>query len=478
VLTNNVALVCAAVTVVYLIVVTVGFEWTATSTHNVYIVFFFLYFTVVVLNKYKYHHLASVLVSILPVLLCMVLSLFDKLYNIQGIIPVNEYYSYRFILLVCSLIPIAIFRLKDILWLGIGLLPGLLSMAFFDPLHNALGIGFSTTGIDEPSYFIVTATTIVAYLSIVAIALLSKVYTEGLEKDKEALLQEREASNQSLRQRNHELEGLHKQVKADSEKLNAMNLKLEERVADRTEELSQVIADLEQRNTELERFTYTVSHDLKSPLVTIRGFLGFVEKDLEKGNYTKLRGSLQHIQGASDTMMALIEDLLDLMRVGHVANPAEVCSIADLMVQVRQRLAIQIKQANVLVEVQSDMPEVFVDPKRIVELLQNLVENAIKFRGSQAQPQVNVGNTVIDGRTVFYVQDNGVGIPELYQSKVFDLFERLDAEVEGTGVGLAIVKRIVELHHGSIWVQSFGKNMGTTFYFTLPMPNNTLKLAK
>ncbi len=460
---------CAAMVVIYLIVVSVGFDWTLTSAHNIFVLFFVLTFSVVLLNRYRRHRAASVLISILPVVFCISLSLFDKTCNLIEQVPINDYYTYRFVILACTLIPLTIFRLDDVKWLVVSLLPGFVALALFDPLHEYFGVGFYMMGYTDVSYFMATVATMVAYLIVVSMSLLSKMYTEGLEKDKEALLLERDASNHNLRHRNAELEKLHQQVKGDSIAMNALNQQLEERVAMRTDELREVIANLEQRNAELERFTYTVSHDLKSPLVTIRGFLGFVEKDLQRGNYNKLLGSIQHIKGASDTMLALIEDLLDLMRLGHITNPSTMCHLADIVAEVKQRLAIQLKQANVHIEVEANMPPIFVDEQRICEMVQNLIENAIKFRGQQAHPLITVGCKTIDGVPAFYVQDNGVGIPDVYQEKVFGLFERLENEVDGTGVGLAIVKRIVELHQGKIWVYSMGKNMGTTFYFTLPV---------
>ena len=117
------------------------------------------------------------------------------------------------------------------------------------------------------------------------------------------------------------------------------------------------------------------------------------------------------------------------------------------------------------------MPSVFCDRTRVMEVLQNLISNSIKFIGDQPQPSIQIGATGIDqksGFPIFYVADNGIGIDPKYHETVFGLFNRLDQQKEGTGIGLTLVKRIIEVHGGRIWLESEGKNKGSAFYFTLP----------
>ncbi|HAW52684.1 MAG TPA: histidine kinase, partial [Flavobacteriales bacterium] len=121
------------------------------------------------------------------------------------------------------------------------------------------------------------------------------------------------------------------------------------------------------------------------------------------------------------------------------------------------------------VQVDANFPAVFVDRIRLVEVIQNLVENAIKFTKGQSDPKIEIGVRHDVEQPVFFVQDNGIGIEEKYQAKIFGLFEKLDQKSEGTGVGLALVKRIIEIHKGKIWVESV-QGKGTTFYFTLGNP--------
>ncbi len=233
-------------------------------------------------------------------------------------------------------------------------------------------------------------------------------------------------------------------------------------------ERESLIQELESKNAELERFTYTVSHDLKSPLVTIRGFLGMLEKDLAKGETEQIIRDISFIRQATDTMQDLLQDLLHLSRLGRVQNTPVAVSFTELAQEAAQRVAGQIAQRGVLVNITPDLPIVLVDRARLVEALQNLIDNGVKFMGSQPHPQIDIGVQLRDNETVFFVRDNGLGIEKTYQDKIFGLFERLETTVEGTGVGLALVKRIIEGHHGRVWVESPGLSQGSTFCLTLP----------
>ena len=233
-----------------------------------------------------------------------------------------------------------------------------------------------------------------------------------------------------------------------------------------------LIADLETKNAELERFTYTVSHDLRSPLVTVKGFLGFVERDAGTGNTTRLREDLERISTAIDTMDARLRDVLELSRIGRLANPPEAVPFAQVVAKALELVRGRLESHGVAVETAPDLPVVFGDRVRLVEAVQNLVDNAAKFARGAAEPRIEVGQrgTDEDGRAVLYVRDNGIGIESRHHERVFGLFEKLDPASEGTGVGLALAKRIVGVHGGRIWVESEGHGRGATFCLALPRP--------
>ncbi len=236
---------------------------------------------------------------------------------------------------------------------------------------------------------------------------------------------------------------------------------------------SELIEELKAKNAELERFSYTVSHDLKSPLVTIKGFLGLVRKDLAAGDEKRMEHDLERLGAAADKMALLLDDLLQLSRVGRQANTMMTVPMGIVATEAVSVLAAEITESGVEVEVEPDMPQVVGDRLRLVQVLQNLLQNAIKYMGSQPSPRVTVGvrpETDDTSMSVFFVSDNGIGIEPADHDKVFGIFQRLDNSGDGVGFGLALVKRIVEVHGGRIWVESEGRFRGTTFCFTLMRP--------
>jgi PAS domain S-box-containing protein len=232
-------------------------------------------------------------------------------------------------------------------------------------------------------------------------------------------------------------------------------------------EREKLILELEEKNGELERFTYTVSHDLKSPLITIKGFLGFLEQDAASGNVVRLKADIQRIANAADKMQLLLSELLELTRIGRLMNPYQNINFEELAREAVELVHGQIQSKGIQVSIQGDLPLVYGDRQRLIEVIQNLIDNAAKFMGDQTNPRIEIGqNGYEDGKPIFYITDNGMGIDHIHYDRIFGLFNKLDANSEGTGIGLALVKRIIEVHGGRIWVQSEVKK-GTTFFFTL-----------
>ena len=235
------------------------------------------------------------------------------------------------------------------------------------------------------------------------------------------------------------------------------------------EEIEAKNIELERQNAELERYAYTVSHDLKNPLVTILSFTGMLRQDAARGDAERVENDLSRIETAADRMYRLLEDLLELSRIGRVVNASEAVSLNTLAEQAVAMLSGLIVARRVRVEVQASMPTAWGDQTRLQEVFQNLIENAIKFMGDEPMPRVEIGARQEGGAVLCWVRDNGTGIVPKYREKIFDLFERLGQQVEGTGVGLALVKQIVTFHGGRVWVESVGEGQGSTFFFTLPL---------
>lgn len=237
-------------------------------------------------------------------------------------------------------------------------------------------------------------------------------------------------------------------------------------------EREKVIKELEAKNAELERFTYTVSHDLKSPLITIGGFIGLLEEDVQSGNQARFEKDLQRIREAKDKMHVLLDELLELSRIGRLMNPPSVTSFAEIVNDALSLTNGRLTAGNIRVVVFENLPAVHGDRPRLVEVIQNLIDNSAKFMGDEPHPRIEIGSLDRNHETVFFVKDNGIGIDSAFHQKIFGLFDKLDPRSEGTGVGLALVKRIIEVHGGRIWVESGGK--GSIFYFTLPVAGSAV----
>jgi PAS domain S-box-containing protein len=226
--------------------------------------------------------------------------------------------------------------------------------------------------------------------------------------------------------------------------------------------------ELVEKSAELERFTYTVSHDLKSPLVTVKTFLGYLEQDLLNPDAERVKQDVGYMRTAADKMGHLLDELLNLARVGRKMNPPVRVTFQQLAREAVGLVAGRISTSGVEVQVADATVVLEGDRSRLVEIWQNLVENACKFMGDQLKPRVEIGVEKRGAETVFFVRDNGAGIEPRFQEKVFSLFEKLNPKIEGTGMGLALVKRVVELYKGRIWVESGGLGQGANFLFTLP----------
>ena len=273
---------------------------------------------------------------------------------------------------------------------------------------------------------------------------------------------EQKNAEQSLRESRDSLEAV---VEERTKQLADTIKRLEQEI----EERETISSQLENKNAELERFAYTVSHDLKTPLVTIKGFVGLLGKDIDAKDMDQMKSDLEQINRAADTMGVLLGDLLELSRIGQVMGNPVTCDLTEITKQVIELCGAKVDELGVEIVIE-DMPKVYGDKKRLVEVYQNLIENAIKFMGEQKSPRIQIGAIEKDGMICCFVQDNGAGIAAEYHEQIFGLFERLNADVEGTGVGLSLVKRIIEVHGGEVWAESKGLGLGSKLSFTLPKP--------
>ena len=235
-----------------------------------------------------------------------------------------------------------------------------------------------------------------------------------------------------------------------------------------------MIKELEQKNAELARFTYTVSHELRTPLITIQGFAGLIDEEMAKGEGNpEMKSHVRRILSAVDTLDTLLSDLLKLSRAGKSINTPQPVGFGSIVKEAVALYSSLLSKHGIRMEVDPVFPRVNADPARIREVLLNLIENAIKYRGDRPDPVIRIGVETGGDGPVFFVADNGIGIDPRYLARIFNLFEKLDGASEGTGIGLAIVQRIIEAHGGRVWAESEGEGKGTRFRFTLPLAESS-----
>jgi len=225
---------------------------------------------------------------------------------------------------------------------------------------------------------------------------------------------------------------------------------------------------LEKKNQEMEQFVYIVSHDLKSPLVTMKTFAGMLRQDIQDGNQQQINEDLKYIDSSTNKMQQLLAALLKYSRIGTVDAPAQTSSADQQVHNCLAALAGILQQHQVQVST-GDMPQLLHgDPLHFGQIWQNLIENAVKYRCNRSHPHIEIGATQQEHDVVFYVRDNGMGIAPEHRERIFNLFSQLNPESDGSGLGLALVKKIVSIYQGRIWVESAGEGQGSCFKFTLP----------
>ena len=246
--------------------------------------------------------------------------------------------------------------------------------------------------------------------------------------------------------------------KSEEELLLAQN-NLEKKVAERTIELME-------RYDEIEQLVYAISHDLILPLVTIKGFLGYLKKDIASGGRQRIEIDLGLVGDAVERMEALLVRALDVSSIGKLSNTRERAAYGEIVQEALRLAADKISTIEARITVANDLPQVNVDRARIVDVLVNLIENCIRYAGNTGKLRIEIGYQVKEGETVFFVKDDGQGIDPAMQKDIFRIFYR-GSYAEKSHAGLALSRRIIEVHGGRMWIESV-VDKGSTVYFTIP----------
>ena len=257
------------------------------------------------------------------------------------------------------------------------------------------------------------------------------------------------------------------ELKAVQDDLRHAHDELELRVEERTEELRRALEELHRSNQELEQFAYMVSHDLQEPLRMVASYTQLLERRYKDQLDASAHEFIGYAVDGAQRMQGFIQDILQYSRVGTHGRPFERLNMGRVVRQALDNLRVAIEEKGAQV-VCGELPELDADPVQLGQLFQNLIGNALKFSGTDAV-RIEIAAAWRDGEWEFVVRDNGIGIEPENLERIFVIFQRLHTrqEYHGSGIGLAICKRIVERHGGRIWVES-QPGKGSAFYFTLP----------
>ncbi len=265
-------------------------------------------------------------------------------------------------------------------------------------------------------------------------------------------------------------ENLEEQVEERTEELEKTNEKLKSAIAKHEEaeiKMSELVVELKRSNKDLEQFAYVASHDLQEPLRMVSSFTQLIERKYRDKLDEDANEYIWYVVDGAKRMQSLINDLLSYSRVTTKVKDFTKINLNETVDEAIFNLEIAIEENNAIVVVDS-LPPIYGDSSQMVQLFQNIIGNAIKYR-SEKIPEIHISASEGDQEWIFKIEDNGIGIQPEYNERIFQIFQRLHGShaYSGTGIGLAICKKIVELHGGSIWVNS-KPGEGSIFYFTIP----------
>jgi light-regulated signal transduction histidine kinase (bacteriophytochrome) len=265
-----------------------------------------------------------------------------------------------------------------------------------------------------------------------------------------------EAVSQAYEQHETDYRMIERTLELSSAELNA-----------RTKTIEEQKLELQRSNTELEHFAYIASHDLQEPLRTIQSYLQLLQRRYQPLLDQDAEEFIAFAIDGASRMRMLIEDLLTYARVASRARPFEAVHLDEVLNEVMQSLKVRLEEKSAVVE-RGPLPVVMADRRQLAQLIQNLFSNALKFQQPDKTPIIQIGASPDNENWIVSVRDNGIGLSTEYQDKIFVIFQRLHSreDYEGTGVGLAVCKKIIDRHGGSIWVES-KPSEGATFRFTL-----------
>lgn len=447
---------------------------------------------VFLLNHRKYFNISRIYLCLLIPLEVLVISIYTKIYT-QGVVDTTNFFDGRYFILGSSLLPLLVIETREWKLLLLGLSASILSLALFDVIHSAFGVGFADFGLsDRNYYFVAYFYTFLTLLFMVGSMCFQKIRTEEFENQNELLIRELHESNSLLLNQKHEIEFQNHEIMAQSEelqtnqdqlvealsviedqknKLEGRNIDLQNELVSKNFALNETNDELIKHNNELRQFSYTISHNLRGPIARLLGLTQVMTMQKESGNTAELFSMADLVHRSAGELDDLLHDLSKIIDIRNdIYRIRERVDLQEVFASIRQELKDQWTNVSSYREKLEHCPEIYAIRPMVHSIIYNLISNAIKYRQIEYPLSISVESKRIDNYSVIEVADNGMGINlEYFKNDLFRMYKRFHMHTEGKGLGLYLIKVQAEAMGGFVEVDSV-PNRGSLFRVWIKNP--------
>lgn len=475
ILTNRFGMICGLISLFILLLVLISLGDSGWNiTRSLILISVFLFFGVVVLNARGYYNLAKWLISWLPTVVAIVISIADKIYLAETI-SIKDFFIYRFLIMSTSIIPLLVFTTADKKVLFFNLLPSFVGTVFFEHIHSLFGVSLGQFGLNDPHFYLLDVFAALGYFAMVGFLINQRFVADQFERRLYRQQSTFEQKNKELRQKNSYIKDQNREMNAQSEKLqeanNALldaketiekqkhqledqNRNLEALIEQNTKDLSRVNEELIVNNNELRQFSHTLSHNLKSPVATFQGLLNLVDINSMTAENKELFTYLNNSVDAMQTVFSDMNEMLELRKKLYIST--EPVNLQREIDSLHNNFYLDLQRNNIHFESKcNSVEDINTNGKRLNGILYQLISNAIKFRSEKRDPQLKVTLNGNDKYHSIRVWDNGIGIDlEKYKNKLFYPYQKFHRRTAGKGLGLYLVKLQTESLGGMVNLKS------------------------
>ncbi|MFN7488993.1 MAG: sensor histidine kinase [Chryseotalea sp.] len=412
----------------------------------------FIFLTPVLLNYVGQVNAARITLSVLVGTISLAVSIADKFEYI--LLEEMQYFEFRLTMIASTIFPFVIFNLKEKkLWISAQVY-NFLCIVLYDPIHDFFGVGYYQLGFTGPNYYFINYMVGAAFLVIAASTYFLKYSFEKYETENVKLIKQLSLKQKELLYANQVIDDQRKMLSIENEKLNEDLIK-------KNEQLQATNQELISHNNNLQQFSYTISHNLRGPVASLKGLFSLInENELGEDN----KHLVEHLNKSVIALDNTIRDLNHIMEMRKDVNSSkETVKVSEIIKDIKQLLENEMAEHDVWLTTQLDANEMVTVRAMLQSIVYNLVSNAIKYRSPDKQVIINIRSKWIGDKMQIEVQDNGLGIDlDRFKSNLFGLYKRFHNHTEGKGLGLFLVKLQTEMLGGTIQVES-KPGVGSTF---------------